>query len=163
MPPVPFHKPFDRDLYNENNAIGNRIALDFLTQHGYSVVENGDVEHFSDRDCLVSKSQKNYAIEVERKRVWRNRLDWEGYNEVRVPYRKRASKADYYIMINDANTCLIMCKMADVKASKTTNVYTRLTNTEETFFLVPIEKFDVWYKSGNTWTKRTIRHNFVEA
>ena len=66
-------------------------------------------------------------------------------------------------MMNDANTCLIMCKMSAIHSSSTTNLYTRMTGMEETFFLVPIKHFDVWYKTEHIWKKRTLRHNFVGA
>ena len=133
-----FHKPFDRKLYNENNAIGNKIALECLTQNGFCTLEDGEVERYSDRDCLVQKNNTPVAIEVERKLVWRNKSDWEGYPTIRVPYRKRASKADFYIMINKDSTCLVICRMEDVKQSKTTIIPILLSNAEETFFLVPI-------------------------
>lgn len=155
------NKPFCKDLYNKHNGPGIRVALDMLNQHGYQTIEDGSIENYCARDCLVSKDNKRLSIEVERKMVWRRKNDWEGYSSVRVPYRKRHSQADIYIMINEASTCLIVCRMTDVKNSETTKYTSQMYNVEEDFFAVPIDKFDVMVLEGGKWIQKTNKHNLI--
>jgi len=155
------NKPFCRDLYNKHNRLGIRVALDMLNQYGYETIEDGNIEHYCARDCLVSKDSKNFSIEVERKQVWRRKDNWEGYDHVRVPYRKRHSQADLYIMINEASTCLIVCRMQDVKNSQTTKYTSQLYNVEEDFFAVPIDKFDVMVLENGKWNMKTNNHKLI--
>jgi hypothetical protein len=154
-------RPFSKDLYNKHNALGIRVALEMLTQNGYETIENGDVERYSARDCLVAKNGKQIAIEVERKEVWRRKDAWEGYPTVRVPYRKRNSSSDLYIMINDASTCIIICNMHELKKSPTTKYTTQAYNIEEDFFAVPIELFDVLVLENGKWVLKTDKHKLL--
>lgn len=153
--------PFSKDLYNKHNGPGIKVALEMLNQYGFTTVENGDVERYCARDCLVSKDGKNVAIEVERKVVWRRRDDWEGYPSVRVPYRKRNSGADLYIMINEPSTCIIICNMNELKKSPTTKYTTQLHNIEEDFFAVPIDIFDVLVLENGKWLLKTNKHKLL--
>ncbi len=153
-------RPFSRELYNKHNALGIRVALEMLTQHGYKTIEDGDVEHYSVRDCMVCKNNLPVAIEVERKTIWRRRDDWEGYPTVRVPYRKKNSKSDLYIMINDASTCMIVCDMNELKKSPIVKYTTVAYNIEEDFYAVPIELFDVLVLENGIWIRKTDKVNF---
>jgi hypothetical protein len=149
-----FHKPFDRASYAANNKKGIDTALELLGQHGYKTIDDGAVEAYSAHDCIVARDDDRVAVEVERKLVWRKKDAWEGYGTVRVPYRKRASKAELYIMINEASTCALVCRMGDVKAAPVQDVYTQLCGVEEPFFHVPIERFSVYVKRGSTWASK---------
>lgn len=151
--------PFDRVSYEQNNMLGIVTALNMLNQYGYTTIENGTIERYRERDCLVRKHNRNIPVEVERKLVWKRRDDWEGYSSVRVPYRKHHSKAEFYIMINEPSTCLLICKMEDVKSSPTTLYTTKKYNIEEKFFAVPINKFDVYVLKNNKWE---IKHSNVK-
>lgn len=155
--------PFSRELYNKHNGPGIKVALEMLNQYGYNTIENGNIEMYCARDCLVAKDGKNVPIEVERKAVWHRKDDWEGYSSVRVPYRKRNSGAELYIMINEPSTCLIICKMQDVKKSTTTKYTTRLHNIEEDFFAVPIGVFDVMVLQNGKWIFKTNKHNLLDG
>lgn len=154
-------RPFSRELYNKHNALGIKVALEMLTQNGFNTIEGGDVEHFTARDCLVGKDEKKVAIEVERKVVWRRRDNWEGYPTVRVPYRKRHSKSDIYIMINEPSTCMIICDMHQLKQSPLTKYTTQAYNIEEDFFAVPIELFDVLVLEDEKWVLKTNKHKLL--
>lgn len=154
-------RPFSRDLYNKHNNLGIKVALDMLTQYGYTTIDNGDVEQYSARDCLVSKDNIPKAIEVERKTIWRRKDDWEGYPTVRVPYRKRNSSCDLYVMINDASTCMIVCDMNKLKKSPLTKYTTHVYNIEEDFFAVPIEIFDVLVLVADKWVLKTNKHKLL--
>jgi hypothetical protein len=154
-------RPFSRDLYNKHNALGIKVALDMLTQYGYNIIDNGDVEQYSARDCLVAKNGKDVAVEVERKAVWRRKDAWEGYPTVRVPYRKRNSSCDLYVMINEASTCMLICDMNELKKSPTTKYTTQAYNIEEDFFAVPIELFDVLTLENTKWVLKTNKHKLL--
>jgi hypothetical protein len=154
-------RPFSRDLYNKHNALGIKVALEMLNQNGFETVDNGDVEQYSARDCLVAKNGKPVAVEVERKAVWRRKDAWEGYATVRVPYRKRHSSCDLYVMINEASTCLLICNMHELKKSPTTKYTTQAYNIEEDFFAVPIELFDTMVLENEKWVLKTNKHQLL--
>lgn len=154
--------PFSRELYNKHNSLGIKVALEMLNQYGYETIENGDVERYCARDCLVSKDGVDVSIEVERKAVWHRKDNWEGYSSVRVPYRKRNSGAELYIMINEPSTCLLITKMNEIKKSPTIKYTTQLHNIPEDFFSAPIEIFDVMVLEDGKWNFKTNKHNYLD-
>ena len=154
--------PFDREAYNQNNQLGIKVALEMLNQHGFVTIENGDIEQYCARDCLVRKNNRDVPIEVERKLVWSRKDDWEGYPNVRVPYRKINSGAELYVMINQPSTCMIVCKMKDVKSSPTTLYTTQKYGVEEKFFSVSIDKFDVFVLCGTEWVVKKSKGNLLD-
>lgn len=156
------YKPFDPVLYKQNNSPGTSTSLSLLHQFGYETVEGEEVNRYSKWDCLVKgNSGVAIAIECEKKNVWRRHDDWEGYSTTRVPARKE-SEADLYMMVNQHCSAVLVCEMPKVKESPIEMVHTRISDTEEPFFMVPIEHFDLYILEDGIWKPKTIRNNLLD-
>jgi hypothetical protein len=133
-------KVFDRKLYNECDTFGKTVAKKFMTQEGYMLV-NED-EAYKSHDLIFGKDQKETKVEVEINRRWQRR--YYPYATVTVPYRKRFSKADLYIMISKNGEALLTVPMKDVLRADTIVKDTCFT-TQERFFSLPISSVKLYY------------------
>ena len=146
------NKTFCRSLYTQYNDKGIQVAWDFLKQLGYEMVDR--TESFSSHDFLVRKDNHVYAVEAEVSAVWKSRIF--PYPTMSVPYRKRHSKADFYVRSNNNGTALFFLPMKDVHQAPVIYKDTCYTKNEP-FFNVALEKLELytltetgeWVKNGS--------------
>lgn len=140
------YKQFDRKLYDKYNEHGIQVAVSFLRQLGYEPI-NFD-ECFKSHDFIVKKDGRTYKVECEVSAKWTSRQF--PYRYMSVPYRKKDSKADFYIRTNPAGSSLLFLPMAKVLSSPTIRKDTTYTKNEQ-FFNVDTDKLPVYYFEDGVW------------
>ena len=144
------NKTFDRKLYDLNNGKGIRTSQEFLGHFDYDVID--EQEAYSDRDFIVMKGNSQYKIEAEVSNNWTTEGMVPHYwSCITVPYRKRFSGADYFILCNQSLKSVAICRMSDVKASTVNEKYIYMTGMKESFFYVPLDKFDYYSFREGIW------------
>jgi hypothetical protein len=138
-------KPFDRKLYAENDKFAKDVVSDFmLREHG--AVPVPDIERYKDWDLVFEEPSGRLATaEVERKVVWTKDGEWQGWPTVDIPYRKKDSKADFFMMVNKNGTALMLITVADIKKSPVIVKDTKYTKQEK-FFSIPVQQFVLYTK-----------------
>lgn len=150
-------KPFDLELYKENDRIAKITAVNFLESTGKFKLEvplDEQPERFKKADFAIKyiPSNRDYLIEVERKVVWNKSGEWQGWTTLDVPTRKRHSSATLLIMINKHLDTLAVMLMSDVKKADVYAKPTYLTSIEE-FFAVSLDKVLFYTKENDHWVK----------
>ena len=150
-------KKFSQDLYDENDTSAKIIAVDYLVSTGlYKLNEelNEQPEQFKklDFEILLIDKNKMISVEVERKKVWTKDYMWQGFPTIDIPYRKKDSKADLFIMVNNNLNTIAITKMKKVINSAVSAKKTIYTN-KELFFNVPLSEFKIMKKSNNAWSE----------
>lgn len=148
-------KPFSEELYNENDFKSKEVAKDFLEYLGhYSLITplEEQTEKYKEHDfeIFLKNPLRKITIEVERKKVWTKSGRWQGWSSVDIPYRKKDSKADLFIMINKSFDTLAITNMKNVLNSDVYNKKTIYTK-EESFFKANIDNFKVYFKNKDSW------------
>lgn len=133
-------KVFDRKLYEECDTFGKTVAKRFMKQEDYELVD--DTEAYRSHDLIFMKDGQPIKIEVEINRRWQKR--YYPYTTITVPYRKRYSKADLYIMISKNGEALLTIPMKDVLRADTIVKDTCFT-TQERFFSLPISSAKFYF------------------
>jgi len=133
-------KVFDRKLYEECDNFGKAVAKRFMKQDGFELID--DTEAYRSHDLIFKKDGQPVKIEVEINRRWQKR--YYPYSTVTVPYRKRHSKADLYIMIAKNGEALLTIPMKDVLRADTIVKDTCFTS-QERFFSFPIDRVKFYY------------------
>lgn len=138
------YKEFNQLLYDNNNSIAIITALNYLLSRNvfyYDVHPLEQKEKFKHSDFYLIKIEDNRKVyfEVERKEVWTKDYEWQGYETLDIPIRKKYSKADVFIMLNNNANTLAVMYMRDVLSSKTYSKRTKYTEKED-FFAVSLEK-----------------------
>jgi hypothetical protein len=147
------NKPFCRKSYEENNENGIKTSMSLLNQFGYETVDTS--EAYSDRDYIVSKKCISYKIEAEMSHGWTTLDDIPGnWWYVSVPYRKRHSGADLFILVNHSMTAVAVARMSEVKKSEVKEKFVYSTNMTEAFFNVPLSAFNVYSLVNGIWNKK---------
>lgn len=147
------NKPFCRKSYEENNENGIKTSMSLLNQFGYETVDTS--EAYSDRDYIVSKKGISYKIEAEMSHSWTTLDDIPGnWWYVSVPYRKRHSGADLFILVNHSMTAVAVARMSEVKKSEVKEKFVFSTNMTEAFFNVPLSAFNVYSLVNGIWKKK---------
>ena len=131
---------FSKNLYDECDAFGKTVAKKFMIQEGYELLD--DTEAYRSHDLIFTKDNIPAKVEVEVKRVWSGR--YFPYNTFTVPYRKRYSQADLYIMISKNGEALLVIPMKDVLRAETIVKDTCFT-VGERFFSIPTSKARFYY------------------
>ena len=140
------YKSFDRKLYDQYNEHGIQVAVSFLRQLGYEP-SNFD-ECYKSHDFVVVKDGRTYKVECEVSAKWIN-LQFP-YRYMSVPYRKKDSKADFYIRTNPAGSSLLFMPMAKVLASPLISKDTTYTKNEK-FFNVDVASLTLYYVEDGVW------------
>lgn len=140
------YKTFSRPLYEKYNDHGIQVAVSFLRQLGYEPV-NFD-ESYKSHDFVVSKNGQTYKIECEVSAKWTN-LQFP-YRCMSVPYRKKDSKADFYVRTNPSGTALFFVPMAKVLSAPIIQKDTTYTKNEE-FFNVDVAGLTLYYVEDGVW------------
>jgi hypothetical protein len=147
------NKTFCKKLYDENNPKGIQTAMSLLTQLGFQTIDTA--EAYRDRDFIVADGKRTLKIEAEKSNGWTTADGFPGHwYYVSVPYRKRFSGSDVFIMCNKDMTNVAVCNMADIKSSEVGEKFIYMTNMNESFFFVPMNKFDVYVLDNNVWMPR---------
>lgn len=154
------YKPFSRDLYKENNKKAIETACSFLlsvpkrTKLELRVPLEKQREAFKDRDFFLFRVRdgKRIDIEAEIKKVWKVSGKWQGWPTIDVPGRKKDSKAQIFIMINNNDNTLAVANMKDVVSSPVSNKVTAYTD-DEPFFNVSLNKFAFYYWTNEKWKR----------
>lgn len=133
-------KAFSRELYNKYNDFAIVVATKFLSQSGYKFVNKK--ECYKSHDFIVSKNGREYKIEVEVSQRWTT-IGFP-YQTMTVPFRKKDSKADFYIQMNKSGTALFFMPMSDVFEAPIITKNTCYT-TNEMFFNVPLIDVKLYY------------------
>ena len=150
-------KKFSQDLYDENDMSAKLIAVDYLENTGFYKLDedlNEQPEQFKKLDFEIRLIEKNklISVEVERKKVWTKDYKWQGFPTIDVPYRKKDSKADLFIMVNKNMNTIAITKMKTVTTSPTSTKKTIYTNKER-FFNVPLDAFKIMKKNDGIWNQ----------
>ena len=133
-------KVFDRKLYEECDTFGKAVSKRFMKQEGFELLD--DTEAYKSHDLIFVKNEIPTKVEVEINRRWNSR--YYPYETLTVPYRKRYSKADLYIMISKNGEALLTIPMKDVLRADTIVKDTCFT-TQERFFSLPISAVRFYY------------------
>ena len=150
-------KPFSQELYRENDLIAKQTAVDYLLytgQYCLNVNIEDQPEAFKSRDFQIFNTTKNMIVnvEAERKKVWTVYGLWQGWPTIDIPYRKRNSQANIFIMTNrDCNSiaCGIVSQIKESPVSAKKTKYTE----NELFFNVPLNLFRFYKKIENSWQR----------
>ena len=139
-------KPFSRALYDQYNQLGIKTAQMFLSQMGFTVVN--DVESYTSHDFIVEKGGKLFKVEAEVTAKWTDREF--PYPNMSVPYRKKVSNADFYVRVNACGNALFFCPMRQVHTAPVITKNTCLTMNEK-FFNVPVNTLTLYYLHEDEW------------
>lgn len=139
-------KPFCRNLYEQYNEMGIETAIHFLNQMGYKVTDRK--ESYKAWDFRVEKDGKEYGVEVEVTEKWIYKMF--PYPYMSVPYRKKDSKADFYIRINKYGNALIWIPMSQVLSAPVITKNTCYT-TGEQFFNLKSSSLPLYYQEEGHW------------
>lgn len=136
------NKPFDQQLYNENDPKGREVVRNFIELRGYTVIDNPDEYH---ADLIAKKRDVEYLLEVER----RDKEHWDvkfQYKTVTIPKRKEkfTDKEFAYIIVRYDGKEIGILSREKVK-KYFTEEYVIYKNTKyqsnESFFDIPTNEF----------------------
>lgn len=137
---------FSQDRYNQFNDFGIKTATSFLESQGYRFINA--TESYKSHDFIVEKDGKNYKIEVEVSRIWKQQPF--PFKNMTVPYRKKDSQAHFFIQTNVFGNYLNFCPMSIVKSSDIIMKDTCYT-TNEKFFNVSLSKLEQFIFQNDAW------------
>lgn len=148
--------------YKQHNQKGIDTALSIMNHLGYDTLDTK--EAFCDRDAIVGAGNVKIKIEAEMSNNW-NVKDTFPHNwfNISVPYRKRNSGANVYILVNKDQNSVAVALMDDIKNSKVGNKYIRLTNMNEPFFFCDMSIFDIYSLDNDVWLPIKINKNILKG
>lgn len=150
------YKPFDRNLFREFDLAAKQTSVDLLQDHGFrlDVPLQDQEEQYKKWDLIITRihDDQKVSVECEIKKVWTASGRWQGWPCIDVPYRKKDSKANLFIMINNQKDTAAVTTMSLVHQSPTSKKKTIYTDNEE-FFNIPIAYFRFYYKTKKGWVK----------
>ena len=154
------NKKFDRASYNQNNQKGIDTALSIMNQLGFETLDTK--EAYCDRDAIVGSGNVQIKIEAEMSNNWVTMNDFpSNWYNISVPYRKRKSGADVYILVNKDLSSVALAYMDDIKQSKVGEKYIYSTSMNEPFFFCDMSIFDIYSKEGNNWLPKKINKGII--
>ena len=150
-------KKFSQELLEQNDGIAKLLSINFLESTGkYKLIVplNEQKEAYKEYDFQMFDyiNNINITVEVERKKVWVKKGKWQGWNTLDVPFRKKDSHADIYIMVNNSCDTIAATKMKRILDSPTSYKKTIYT-TNEKFFNVELKEFNFYYKNDTIWNQ----------
>ncbi len=148
------YKKFSKELYDENDKLAKDVACDFLISRGFILETplSEQKEIYKKGDFYIKLNKSIILVEVERKKVWKKSGEWEGWNTIDIPYRKKDSKSNIFIMVNNNCDTIAMIKTEKILESKVQTKDTKYT-TDEKFFNVNLDNFYFYYKVNNKWKR----------
>ncbi len=137
------NKKFEPELLKKFDRKGKSVALDFLEstkKFKLLIPLDEQKERYKKWDFIIKniETNRNTKIECEVKSVWKETGCFP-YETVHVPHRKKDSKANIFIMVNNKGDSIFVTKMSTVKQSKVITKFTRnrfngTTTYDEPFF-----------------------------
>ena len=156
------YKEFDPKLHEESDFKAKALATHFLTQLKSPNLKitkplSYQQEAYKDWDFFLfdEDKQKEVYVEVECKKVWKKSGEWQGWPTIDIPYRKKDSKADIFIMTNYYFDTILVTPMHNILNAKVVEKDTIYTRQEE-FFSVSVAKFRLFYLECNRWLEGSI-------
>ena len=150
------HKPFDKNLFRENDLAAKQVAVDLLQDHGFRLDHplQDQEEQYKKWDLIITRiqDQKVITVEAELKKVWTLSGKWQGWPSIDVPYRKKDSKANLFIMSNSLKDTAAVTTMHLIHQSPVTVKDTIYTQGGR-FFNCPLEIFRFYVKKEGTWSR----------
>ena len=148
------------ELYNRFDQSTKEIAVNFLESTGLFKLETSlqsQPERFKAQDFYIRylPTNLNLNVEVERKTVWIREKKWQyAPRGIHVPYRKKDSQSNLFIMLNRSGKSLLYTDMNIIKSSPVIEKDTinRITGTRtktEKFFELSLDHPDVNFYSYN--------------
>jgi len=148
------YKKFSKELYDENDKLAKNTACDFLISKGFilEIPLDEQKEIYKKGDFYIKLKNSNVLVEVERKKVWKKSGEWEGWSTIDIPYRKKDSKSNIFIMVNNSCDTIATIKTEKILESKVQTKDTKYT-TDEKFFNVNLDNFYFYYKVKDKWKR----------
>ena len=154
------NKKFDLTSYKNNNQKGIDTALSVMNHFGFKTLDTK--EAYSDRDAIVGSGNVKIKIEAEMSNNWITMNDFpSNWYNISVPYRKRNSGSDIYILINKDTTSVALAFMDDIKKSTVGEKYIYSTCMKEPFFFCDMSLFDIYTLDNNVWLPKKINKNVL--
>lgn len=103
---VPVRKPFDLELFKQNDQKARLVITKYLQALGYVVSPNPNTYGV---DLIAERGNNRYGIEVEIKRVWKGpKLPWDTVQlpERKAKYRLEGLPVTYCILNNELTHAL---------------------------------------------------------
>ena len=136
-------KKFSRKLYHESKPT-EHVVCDFLVANTACELVTPlleQKERFKECDFELEYQNQKVLVEVEWKKVWNIDGKWMSqWDTIDVPYRKRLSKANLFVMVNQNYNTLAVIPMKEILASPVQSKNTIYTKGEY-FFNVPVKKW----------------------
>ena len=153
------YKPFSKEDYIKADIKAKQEAVSFLiSSNEFKMIKPllEQDEHYKEYDFEIFSHLLNRTIfvETEVKHVWTNTERWQGYNTIDIPYHKKDSKADLFIMFNKHFNVLQSLKMETIlkSAVKTKNCKCSSVNTKmEKFFAVSVKEACFFKNTAFGW------------
>lgn len=106
---INMRKPFDKQLFAENDARARAVVTEYITsRHSVTITPNPDQYGV---DLLVTGGLKDWAIECEIKRVWSGpNFPWVTIQlpERKAKYRKKGREVEYWILNNELTHAIVI-------------------------------------------------------
>lgn len=147
---------FSQKSYDKNHSVTCNVVKDFIDKHpNYDIISTKD-ENYGDYDMVIFSKERNRKeyIEFEKKYFWNVSGKWvDEKSGVHVSVRKKKSKANWFIMVNNLLDTLIVISMKEVKKAKIIEKKNKRDGYKELeqFFEIPIGKFRIFKKEKETW------------
>lgn len=146
------NRPFSRGLYRAYNDKARKATQELVASicPGWHYVRGAD-EQYSDWDvCFVGPGSAFFTFEVEVKRIWKQSYWPPRWLTIRVPGRKRNSKANYHLLFNADMTTVACTRMSNVLDSPIRRMNTTQMELEE-FLEVPLRAYRFFSKRETGW------------
>lgn len=141
------HKPFDSDLYTENDSKGKYAVSEYLRKLGYEVKE-GD-KYGVDLLCYKDNELAGY-VEVEVRHNWQTSFN---FSTLHIPYRKHKffnqNKTTLLFATNKNATQALWVRDTDILISPVENKPNKYMESEM-FFVVPLSYCTKVYLQSKT-------------
>ena len=141
-------KPFSPELYRQHDHAAKCATMRFLAFVGYFPITAKEM--YKDADICALWQNKTVFVECEVKTVWNKSGRWQGFKTVDVPYRKKDSKSNLFVMLNTHLDTLAVTLTANILQSPLTIKNTVYTSGE-LFFAVPVHCFKFYAVIGETF------------
>lgn len=134
-------KPFDKQLFDENDSVAKRTVTEYLLATEDCIVENYPDPYHVDLLVTGGLGDKR-AVECEVKRVWSGiGFPWD---TVQIPERKRrylecGYPVEYWLLNNDLN-CAIVVYGASLLKHEPVEVPNKYVRSGERFYRIPLHE-----------------------
>lgn len=134
-------KRFDRELYNQVDALAKEKAMSLLDKTTYNVIENPKKTQV-DLQVFDQAAGHLFNIECEVKLLWKT-TDFP-YESVQIPKRKEKyailDKPTLFVMFNADQSAYLVIKSTDLVKSPCVEVPNKYVYKGEYFYQVPLDK-----------------------